>query len=178
MITVLENPITERFLKFKSLVTSSEFPVYANTLGTDYDSLGKNDTYYSHTFIQRPEDIGYTTSISGQTCLAMGVIDEILAYNKINYHMIFRLNLNITHHHLDNYYGWHCDHQFPHSNLLIYLNSFDDGIIQVKNSDDVIETYKPKENEILLFGGQMHRWGPTPVGQKRVSIVSTLLLNR
>jgi hypothetical protein len=177
MITYLQNPLTENYLKFKNLVMSSEFPVYANTLGVGPESLGREDTYYSHTFVQRPEDIGYTTSISGQTCLAMKVLDELLEYNSLKYHMIFRLNLNINHHHSNYWYAWHKDHQFPHSNLLMYLNSFEEGKIEIQKEDGEIYSYQPKEDDVILFGGENHRWGPTPLGQKRVSIVTTLLLD-
>ena len=79
MITCLKNPLTQNYLKFKNLVTSSDFPLYANTLGAGPESLGIEDTYYSNTFIQRPEDVGYTMPISGQTCLAMSILDEILS---------------------------------------------------------------------------------------------------
>jgi len=176
MITSLKNPLTDNYTNFKKIVTSKEFPVYANTLGVGPDALGKEDTYYSHTFIQRPEEIGYTTSISGQTCLAVSVLDEILQFNEIKYHMIYRLNLNINHHHSDYWYAWHKDHQFPHSNILIYLNSFEEGKIEIQSDNGDIYFHHPKENDIILFGGEKHRWGPTPVGQKRVSIVTTLLL--
>lgn len=177
MITCLKNPLTQNYLKFKNLVTSSDFPLYANTLGAGPESLGIEDTYYSHTFIQRPEDVGYTMPISGQTCLAMSILDEILSCNNISYHMVYRLNLNINHHHSNYWYAWHKDHQFPHSNIMIYLNSFDEGKIELQSESGKIYSHQPKEDGVILFGGEKHRWGPTPVGQKRVSIVTTILLN-
>ena len=170
MITILENPLGEKYQAFKSTVLSSDFPVYANTLGIG-DASGREDTYYSHTFIRRPEDLGYTTAHSGQTCMAMGMIDEILSHNNIEYHMIYRLNLNLNHHYQRFWYQWHIDHEFPHTNLVIYLNEFEEGMIEVKGSDP----YKPKENDVVMFDGLEHRWGPTPVGQMRAAVVCTFM---
>ena len=75
MIKVLENPITPNYLEFKDLVLSSEFPwIYTNSTKMPF---------YSHVFLDRPENAKFSNPQSELLGLNLKVLDEIIQHNNL-----------------------------------------------------------------------------------------------
>ena len=75
MIKVLENPITSNYLELKNLVLSSEFPwLY---------SFSTKMPFYSHVFLDRPENVKFSNPQSELLGLNLKVLDEIIQHNNL-----------------------------------------------------------------------------------------------
>ena len=75
MIKVLDNPITPNYLQLKDIVLSPSFP-WLYTLSTKMP-------FYSHTFLERPENGKYSNPQSDLLGLNLKVLDEIIRYNNL-----------------------------------------------------------------------------------------------
>ena len=86
-------------------------------------------------------------------------LKEILEFNDIKIKGLYRINANLTFPTAPLLPSIpHVDHDFPHENILIYLN--DTG------GDTVVdgEHYSPHEDDVITFGGEKHYMYP----QKKV----------
>ena len=162
MIKVLENPITSNYLEFKDLVLSSEFPwIYTNSTKMPF---------YSHVFLDRPENAKFSNPQSEFLGLNLKVLDEIIQHNNLfDRYFFLRSNANCVHSDSGEQFSEpHIDHRFPHFNLLVYLTNEGDG------GETIVEDEKfhPQANNIILFKGKHHMKRPS-VG-RRVVLISTI----
>ena len=162
MIKVLENPITPNYLEFKDLVLSSEFPwIYTNSTKMPF---------YSHVFLDRPENVKFSNPQSEFLGLNLKVLDEIIQHNNLfDRYFFLRSNANCVHSDSGEQFSEpHIDHRFPHFNLLVYLTNEGDG------GETIVEDEKfhPQANNIILFKGKHHMKRPC-VG-RRVGLISTI----
>ena len=162
MIKVLENPITPNYLEFKDLVLSSEFPwIYTNSTKMPF---------YSHVFLDRPENAKFSNPQSEFLGLNLKVLDEIIQHNNLfDRYFFLRSNANCVHSDSGEQFSEpHIDHRFPHFNLLVYLTNEGDG------GETIVEDEKfhPQANNIILFKGKHHMKRPC-VG-RRVVLISTI----
>ena len=165
MIKVLENPITPNYLQLKDIVLSPSF-LWSYTLSTKMP-------FYSHTFLERPENGKFSNPQSELLGLNLKVLDEIIRYNNLgsSFDRCFFLRSNANAVHADTgeqFSESHIDHRFPHFNLLVYLTNEGDG------GETIVEDEKfhPQANNIILFKGKHHMKRPC-VG-RRVVLISTL----
>tara|TARA_B100000214_G_C23836302_1_gene566620 strand:- start:292 stop:819 length:528 start_codon:yes stop_codon:yes gene_type:complete len=167
MIKVLENPITENFLKFKEYVFSTDFTWnYETSTGMDF---------YSHTFLRRPEDFKYSKSLSESIESNLTVLSEIIDHNKLfdrNQYFFLRSNANCVHSSdtddgSDLFSQSHVDHDFPHVNLIVYLTDTDGQTI-IENQ----KPYFPQENDVILFTGRHYMKRPSK--GRRIVLISTI----
>tara|TARA_B100000925_G_scaffold211911_1_gene161606 strand:+ start:61 stop:564 length:504 start_codon:yes stop_codon:yes gene_type:complete len=162
MIKVLENPITSNYLELKELVLSSEFPwLY---------SYSTKMPFYSHVFLDRPENAKFSNPQSKFLNLNLKVLDEIIRHNNLfDRYFFLRSNANCVHADSGEQFSEpHIDHRFPHFNLLVYLtNEGDGGETFVED-----EKFHPQANNIILFKGKHHMKRPN-VG-RRVILISTI----
>ena len=162
MIKVLENPITSNYLELKELVLSSEFPwLY---------SYSTKMPFYSHVFLDRPENAKFSNPQSEFLGLNLKVLDEIIQHNNLfDRYFFLRSNANCVHSDSGEQFSEpHIDHRFPHFNLLVYLTNEGDG------GETIVEDEKfhPQANNIILFKGKHHMKRPS-VG-RRVVLISTI----
>tara|TARA_B100000131_G_C17833217_1_gene498655 strand:+ start:44 stop:652 length:609 start_codon:yes stop_codon:yes gene_type:complete len=192
----LMNPKTKDYnlLKQESLGGNMTWRYVNSTdpsINLDTDRYTANGLY-QHTIVSGPDYPPYSLVPrveSPYADLVFLVIKQILDYNNIEYTQIHRCVINQIHYwdgkpsppHLDHY-------KIPHNNCLVYLNSFDRGEIDVYTEDgdfdsrfdhhyndqiDHIESYKPFEDDIIIFGGYNHSvHQPAPM-QRRVVLVFT-----
>ena len=160
MIKVLENPITPDYLEFKDLVLSSEFPwIYTNSTKMPF---------YSHVFLDRPENAKFSNPQSELLGLNLKVLDEIIQHNNLfDKYFFLRSNANCVHpdEGSDKFSQPHTDHVFHHYNLLIYLCG--DGETIIEN-----EKYFPKENDVIFFTGKHYMKRPSK--GRRIILISTI----
>ena len=75
MLKVLENPITNNFLDLKNFILSNDFIWRYDT------STGM--PFYGHTFLERPEETGFSQPLSELVNLNLTVLKEIIEFNKL-----------------------------------------------------------------------------------------------
>ena len=164
MINKLKTPFTGKYYELKKLVLSDTFPWY-------YSSNGIDDfSFYSHVFLERPDHVPvgkrYPRVSSQYIDLFDEVLEEIFNFNNIPVNCIYRMNANAVE---PPFWGttskWHIDHEFPHTNMLIYLTDAG-GITRVED-----EEHDPIEDDIIIFQGK--HCHVLPDDKRRVVLVVT-----
>lgn len=168
MICELKNPKTKDYYYLKDHVLSTHFQWNwddATTIGGDNDF-----PFLSHCVVRRPMETGYLYPVveSEISAKCNYVIGEIIQFNNLNVNCVLRINCNLTFPCGKNKRTpSHTDHEFPHKNLLVYLNETDGDTVCGK------DRYTPKEDSVILFEGNHHHFLPTK--NKRVVIVVTFI---
>ena len=159
MIKVLENPITSNYLQLKDIVLSPSFP-WLYTISTKMP-------FYSHVFLDRPENGKFTNPQSDLLPLNLKVLDEIIQHNNLFDRCFFlRSNANAVHADTGEQFSEpHIDHRFPHFNLLVYLSGDGETIVEDEN-------YFPQENDVILFTGKHYMKRPS--NGRRIILISTI----
>ena len=163
MIKVLENPITPNYLQFKDIVLSPTFP-WLYTLSTKMP-------FYSHTFLERPENGKFSNPQSELLGLNLKVLDEIIRYNNLgsSFDRCFFLRSNANAVHADTgeqFSEPHIDHTFPHFNFIVYLtNSGGNTIVEE-------DTHEPIEDQPIIFTGWHYM--QLPKKERRIVLVATI----
>ena len=162
MLKTLKNPITSNYLELKNLVLSSDFP-WLYTVSTKMP-------FYSHVFLDRPENVKFSNPQSELLGLNLKVLDEIIQHNNLfDRYFFLRSNANCVHTDTGEQFSEpHIDHRFPHFNLLVYLTNEGDG------GETIVEDEKffPQANNVILFTGKHYMIRPS-VG-RRVVLISTI----
>ena len=175
-IKKLINPLTENYKQFKTHVNHQDFTWHwiENSVQRSQETEGYlNRGYYTNAFLMRPEagKLLFPTE-NAPTEYVVGiqsVMIEILLANNIKPAVFYRISVNCEHPHESDLPNMlHSDHQFPHENLLIYLNDPKEGYTMVEN-----EKYYGKEDDAILFSG-MHCNAHPKTGRRLVSITTFL----
>jgi len=159
MLKVLKNPVTSNYVDLKEFILSNDFVWRYDT------STGM--PFYGHTFLERPEETGFSQPLSELINLNLTVLKEIIDFNNLfDRYFFLRSNVNCVHPDNDKQFSEpHIDHDFPHFNLLVYLCG--DGETIVEN-----ENYFPEENDVILFTGNHYMKRPTK--GRRIILISTI----
>lgn len=201
LIRQLKNPMTEQYRLLKDYALSSNIPFtyHESTCnGTPEELSGSvygSDTHFlSHLVLgrPRPNDGAYP-----QECVDKGIVQkidhalqQILYVNNIKLGCWFRININSipTVPENDAWSAIHNDHNFDHTNMIVYLNTpkCGGGQTRVYNSQwkpnlteepswDEYEEHFAKEDDVIIFPGRHfhHGKGPTIPGDRRTFIVAT-----
>ena len=159
---LIGNPITPEYEDLKSLVLSDDFSWY-------YERNSKDDfNFYSHVFLERPHfDRRFPAITSPHMELANTVINQIFDYNNLNANYIFRYNANAVHpwFYNDATTAPHEDHEYEHTNLLVYLTDAGGDTITTGG------THTPIEDDVIIFKGEhCHK---LPLRDRRVVLIVT-----
>ena len=160
MIKVLENPLTSNYLELKNFVLSSEFPwLYSHSTKMPF---------YSHVFLDRPENVKFSNPQSEFLGLNLKVLDEIIQHNNLfDRYFFLRSNANCVHADSGEQFSEpHIDHTFPHFNFIVYLtNSGGNTIVEE-------DTHEPIEDQPIIFTGWHHM--QLPKKERRIVLVATI----
>ena len=183
MIIELKNPKTEDYLTFKKEVLSNTFPWYWNENSVDVDILKekgelKKIPFLGHSILKRPCDPGdyriYPNPNSSFSDLSNIILNQIFYINGINFNCVLRINLNLTIPVLGiESTKPHIDHEFPHKNMLIYLNKSDGDTILCDDNNVKNDNFTPKEDSIILFEGRHYH--NLPKEGRRVVLICTFI---
>ena len=149
-----------------------------NTQRADYHiNVQKNGdlAFYSHGFLQGPSPMHkmYSNANSEYLPHVTQVIAQIFEINNISPQCVYRINANAVHPVEGNVLTVpHYDHEFPHTNLLIYLTDVGGDTICFDEHGKK-HTFTPKEDDIVIFDG-LHCMIPPKKG-RRVVIIATYL---
>ena len=177
MITQLKNPLTTSYKSFKEYVLGDQFPWFwweESTKGLNVDGYD-NFGFFSHSFLTRPGENGFL--YSRQNCQFLNnahhVFLEIIKENDIKVEAIHRMNANcIIPTKEQKYSSPHVDHEFPHKNCLIYMTNAG-GNLCVFGEDGRRNEHSPKEDDIIMFDGNLKHCPKPPKQGRRISIVIT-----
>ena len=183
-IKQLKNPKTKEYNILKEEILYNNFPwIYRGS--TPFDPSDNIDTnqftsnpIYQHCIVAgadvNPEFLIPRVE-SEYAELVFVAIRQILDANNIEYTQIHRCVVNQIHYWDGKPSPPHLDHHtFYHKNCLIYLNSFDKGEISLYDEDgELMESYKPYEDDIVTFDGYNHSVNQCEPMQRRVVIVFT-----
>ena len=189
MITEMKNPLTPEYLELKRSVRSNRFPWYFSE--TSVSAQGNNFMLYSHPVVLRPLDGDKPQVVSKRFEKAMPVIEQIFEANDLHPEHVFRICFNSVFHSAHEMSDPHVDHEFPHRNLLIYLNQVSCGSTYIfketfsaqypSGSYNAFEhnlvvgwESEPVEDKIVSFDGfHYHAQGFPKLGERRISLVVT-----
>lgn len=168
MIQKLDNPLTSDYIDLKNFILSIDFPWFRlpnTTLNIKDDGI----SFFTHTFLERPEaNIGYSRANSPYIDGCLKVLHQIVSYNDVEFNYFIRASVNLVSPCLTvKRTVEHCDHQFPHKNILIYLSETD--------GDTVVdgENFSPQEDCGIIFTGKHYHY--TPTDKDRIVLVGTFI---
>ena len=177
IIKLLNNPKTNEYCLLKEKVLGPYFSWYYHDSCTEINTDGyTNNPIYNHEVLTGPRPSTgryFSEQRSDIAPLCLEVVSQILQTNSINAKFVHRIGLNCVH-----YYDGvpsvpHLDHgDFSHNNLIIYFNKFNNGPIDVF-SESCMETYFPKEDDIITFPGVLHSVHQPKPGDRRVVMAAT-----
>ena len=172
MIKLLKNVLTPDYLELKNIVLSENFNWFYGTSQHHNDPCEEGRihmSYYRHGFLGRPEMTGFQSVDSQYTEKNILVLHQILRSNNLfrpNGYFFLRSCANCTHPDQSGQLSAsHVDHEFPHWNLLIYLEGGGRTFVES-------EEHTPKEDDIILFKGRHYM--ERPKRGRRVVLVSTI----
>jgi len=173
MIQLLQNSKSDNYQLLKNTILGEKFPwfYYGSTTPVNgKDVTGhRNIPQHSHAFIARPEKNGFSRHDSTAHKLAVDVVREILTENNIrsNSYFVLRLSTNCTYPSEGIQLSMpHVDHNFPHLNILTYLNSAG-GSTFIEG-----EEHEPIEDQSILFSGE--HYIQLPKKERRIVLIGTL----
>ena len=170
MIEKLTNPKTDNYFRFKSIVLGNEMPWYYEENTLSYKTDENDPPLLSHTFLRRPDKTKrYPVPVSNLVEDFEKVVEDIIDFNHIDIHCIYRLNANMTQPLVNAKTSPpHVDHRdgFEHKNMIIYLSD--------AGGDTIVGEHRhsPQEDDIIVFGGEKH-FHYFPLETRRVVLVMT-----
>ena len=184
MIIKVKNPLTDTYYNFKNYVTGQDSDLgwlYARTfMGDDLPKLdvpegfkeeefGVQD-YFTHGIFMRPEFKRFTRQVSELGRDVLEMFDEIVNTGQFTNNSFFlrsSLNMTLPYNGGPVKYAYpHTDHEFDHTNMVMYLTDAG-GKTFVEG-----EAFDPQEDDIIFFKGT--HWNEMPMKENRIVLVSTL----
>lgn len=183
MITEIKNPKTKEYLLMKQEIFTSNFSWYWNSETVPKNPKDNNldfvsVPFFSHGILIRPKDDSeysiFPKTNSHYSDIFNVILDQIFEFNSINFDCVLRINVNLT----IPLTGIkktlpHVDHNFPHKNLLIYLNDSDGDTVLCDDQDVVVDSSSPEEDKIVLFEGKHYHHLPSK--DRRIVVVCTFI---
>lgn len=178
----------------KNTVLSQLFPWYYIGQQTDNKDLNYlpeylrthhkhvNPPFLSHILLTRTEDekINHLSrplnNYSVNYEFFLEIFHRFMTENKLNYTKIYRANLNLTWYNGNEHTEPHLDHDWPHYNFIMYLNTCDQGQTLIW-PDNFSTTYVIPcvEYTAINFKSMWHAHRFPPIGHRRVVFVVTYI---
>jgi len=136
----------------KNIIMGNSFPFYINFRSTKRDS----NFFLSHQVKMRPENGGNWNSYWNDDF--KDILNTYCQKNNIYYNEILRCSVNLTVKSKDKKCPIHKDHNYPHKQLLIYVNQPEDNksyTILLKNKK-IFKKIKPEQFKGVCFDNIEH----------------------
>jgi len=181
IIELWENPKTPEYYELKELVHGRTFTWnYKGSTDPKYNPDSEKYTpfpIYQHVVVYGVDTFDkqiVPIVPSEHAQLVLNYVYDVLKHNAKKFTQIHRCVINQTHHWDGKPGPPHKDHyDINHNNVIIYLNSFDEGEITVIDDDGFQQSYKPMEDDIVTFPGLNHSVGQPAPQQRRIVLVFT-----
>lgn len=169
--------IDDNFLKpnhieyIKWINNSYAFPFYHKTKIL-HDSKDYNG-FFEHIILKTGEDKWN----SDNHIFFEGIFDDFAKKHKIKYDKFFRASVNLTYNNgIHDRCPVHVDHEFPHKQLLVYLNDPQDKnsktIILNKKQDKILKEIAPKQFRGVMFESSPHYHIMPKKGERIVFVIT------
>ena len=159
------------------------YQAYAHPYKTKENTFKK---FFGHIILARPDDTNYNKSPvwnSKYHIQFIDIINEFCEQQKIKIEKFYRMNVNFCYNNGHETTDIHVDHDFPHHQIIIYLNDAEDKdaetvILNKKNK--VIKRIKPIQYQGIFFDSQPHytHYMKFPKFGQRVVLVATFKKGR
>lgn len=158
----------EEELEFLFFVGSGKFPWFLGYTTKNFPGI-------THTLIDRTDEQSPGIPNSPFAEQAEKMFRRICADNNITVRTIYRMAFNTTFADPSKHGDPHVDHpDFPHKNLLIYINKFDDGETYLLNEDfSIKQVIESGIDKFAVFDGCLHAQGFCKPQQVRQVFVTT-----
>lgn len=173
-----DNALTLHEANFiKDHILSDSFPWFyqerAIPKNKKYSSVGY--PFMAHNLMLRAESKKREPGIVNSTYFDF--FYEIFKRNcKTEHNFLLRMSLNLTFFHPEKHGDIHVDHDFNHSNMIIYLNQFSDGKTYLFNDkNEIVDEISPSLNTGCIFPGTMHAQGFCSPGESRLILIATFV---
>ena len=161
--------LTQNQISFLDEVLGLGFPWF-------FQEAYKNSKQFGHCVMMRDEQ---NRPIPGRiNSPVIDVCSEILLTfckeHDIQVNNILRVGINCTLYDVNNNFGIHVDHNFPHYNFILYINEFTNGdtVIYYDNEQEIYRI-KPEKYKAVIFPGFKHAQESCSPGERRVVLVLT-----
>jgi hypothetical protein len=118
-----------------------------------------NTPFFAHTLMKRHENSGVGGGFISSSLYKMfhEIFDTWMKEQDIPYTYVFRACINLTYNQDADYSVPHVDHEWPHSNWIMYLNTVDDAGTVLFNDDYSVDCEIPcKMFTAASFPEQLH----------------------
>jgi hypothetical protein len=163
--------------------SDSEKKLIDLVLSDKFDWLPSPETYGNfdfevHNLIARREqglaDKGIQTS--GYTEPFVNMFLSFCKDNNIAVETVYRAALNKTKHREEKMGPIHVDHEFPHKNFVMYLNSFTNAPTYIfDGKNNLVHESKPEQYKCVVFGGERHSHGFCLPNEIRIALIITFI---
>lgn len=176
-IKTFNNALTKDELNFvDDILLGTSFPWFHQKRSIPKNKKFSNQSYpfFSHNLMLRAQSKDNQPGIINSEYF--NHFYEIFKRNCPSFNYLLRMSLNLTFY-SDNEYGdIHVDHNFPHKNMIIYLNKFSNGsTFLFDNNYKVIEEIKGDYNTGCIFPGSLHAQGFCNTNQSRLILITTFI---
>tara|TARA_B100001063_G_C16685834_1_gene514285 strand:- start:621 stop:1148 length:528 start_codon:yes stop_codon:yes gene_type:complete len=167
-----KNFLKKESVKFiETIILGNNFPFFLNKNAVVKD----NNSFMSHVVLKRIEERKNKNEINSPYYYNfIKILNEFTKKNNINYKEVFRIAVNFSYNNNSKCSPIHVDHEFPHKQLLVYLNTVKDAftIIYNKSKTKVLKKITPEKYKGVCFDSFPHV-GFFPKEGERIVIVYT-----
>ena len=135
-----------------------------------------NTPFFAHTLMERHENSGVGDGNISSKLYPMfhAIFNTWMTEQNIPYTYVFRACINLTYSQSANYSVPHVDHEWPHSNWIMYLNTLDDACTVLFNEDYSVECEIPcKMFTAVSFPEKLHAQKFPKGTDQRIVVVFT-----
>ena len=150
-------------------ILTNEFPFYMN----DHAVPGDNVKNMMHVVLPRIEDRDKTYRENKFLNEFVKILNEFCNKNKLRYNEILRIAVNLTYYNgVKDMSPTHCDHEFEHNQLLIYLNDplDKDSCTVIINEQGSEIKIKPEKYKGVCFSRMPHYASFPKIGERYVLV--------
>ena len=144
----------EQIAYIENHILSNDFPFFVENRSV----VGKkNKPFLKHTVLRRPEEREkgeYFRSYIGKFCL--GVLDNFAKNNGLIITDVLRICVNLTYNNGFERCDVHQDHEYDHSQLIVYINECDKKSYTVVKDGKKEIKVRPEKYKGICFDNQPH----------------------
>jgi hypothetical protein len=148
----------------KEIINNQSFPFYWNEHQVSEDDV----PFLSHVMKSRNSDFINSNIFP----FFKGILDNFCTKHNIKYKNILRACINLTFLNKKNIGTIHKDHEFPHKQLIIYLNDSDGNTYLYNDNKKLIKEIIYKQYKIVCFDNCFHSAG-FPKSKRRLICIIT-----
>lgn len=148
----------------KEIINNKSFPFYWNEHQVSED----NFPFLSHVLKARNSDFINSNVFS----FFKTILDNFCIKNNIKYNKILRACINLTFLNKKNIGTIHKDHEFPHKQLIIYLNDSDGNTYLYNDNKELVKEIIYEQYKIVCFDNCFHSAG-FPKSKRRLICIIT-----